>query len=305
MNIWITGSTGFIGSHIVDNLLKKGHKVTCFSNNKKAINDDISINKQLNYLDFSSKDNIKELIKGRGCPEKFIHLGWGDMTVPMSDIHLTKNVDNSKNLIEELFLAGLSTFIFVGSMNEYGSRIGALDEAMKPEGRLINYAKGKIKVSKYGFDRARYHNKIFIHTRPFYVFGPGQREGSLINDLFKSATLKVDPVLGPCNYYRDYIYVKDVAEGITRCMDIKKSMIVNLGLGSYIMVQDFVRTFWSFLEQDKNKLIFGKKGMMSDEPDQPKSYANTSKLEECTNWKPEYSIERGIKDTISVLKRNL
>jgi nucleoside-diphosphate-sugar epimerase len=302
MNIWITGSTGFIGSHLLKNLEDKGHEVTCFSNNLELLKKrGKGIN--VNYLDFSSKTDIRDYIIRLGCPQKFIHLGWGDMTVPMSKLHLTKNVEISNNLIESLLGAGIEKFIFVGSMNEYGSRTGSLSEDMEPEGRVINYAKGKLEVSEFGFKRADFYKKVFIHTRPFYVFGPGQREGSLINDLFSSYTKGKEPVLGPCNYYRDYIYVKDVAEGITRSMNIETSTKINLGMGSYIMVKDFVKTFWSMLGRDGNELKFGSKKMMKDEPDQPKSYANITKLVQLTEWKPEYTIEDGIKETISILEK--
>lgn len=304
MNIWITGSSGFIGSHLLENLLLKGYQVSCFSNNRKLLEDKGNLNQSAHYLDFSSTEDMNNKIDTYGCPEIFVHLGWGDMTIPMSDFHLSGNVDNSNKLIKNFFLRGLKKFIFVGSMNEYGSRTGPLSEKMKPEGRLIHYAKGKLKVSQYGFETAAIHNKTFIHVRPFYVYGPGQRDGSLINDVFDAFTRGTLPTLGPCNYYRDYIHVKDVAEGICRTMGLESSSKINLGIGSYIMVQDFVKTFWNILGGDSNDLIFGSKEMMKDEPDQPKSYADITNLIQLTGWKPEYSIEEGIRETISILKKN-
>ena len=73
------------------------------------------------------------------------------MTNTMSPIHLTSNVTQGKTLIETLFASGLEKFIFIGSMNEYGSRVGLLSEDMEPLGKLIDYAQAKIKVAKHGF----------------------------------------------------------------------------------------------------------------------------------------------------------
>ena len=297
-SIWLTGSRGFIGKHLVQKLDKQNFKITCISNNiqiQKKVKNDIT------FLDYSSSKKIKKYIEIYGCPDIFIHLGWGAMTSTMSPIHLTSNVTEGKTLIETLFASGLDKFIFIGSMNEYGSRVGLLSEGMEPLGKLIDYAKAKIKVANYGFQTANLSNKTFIHLRPFYVYGPGQRKGSLINELFDAFQQNRKTKLGPCDYYRDYIYVQDVVEGIIRSIDIKDSYTINLGNGSYIKVKDFVAMFWSNLGGRDDMLRFGSKAALQNEPDQPKSFADLTRLSKLTNWKPTYSLEEGIKSTIEIL----
>ena len=198
-------------------------------------------------------------------------------------------------------MTDVEKFIFIGSMNEYGSRVGLLSEDMEPLGKLIDYAQAKIKVAKHGFKMANSYNKIFIHLRPFYVYGPGQRKGSLINELFDAFQKNRKTKIGPCDYYRDYIYVQDVVEGIIRTMDIKESYSINLGNGSYIKVKDFVAIFWSNLGGANNMLKFGSKAMLKNEPDQPKSFADLTRLDKLTNWRPSYSLEEGIQSTIEAL----
>ena len=117
--------------------------------------------------------------------------------------------------------------------------------------RGLSIAKGKIKVAKYGFQRAKELNKVFIHLRPFYVFGPGQRSGSLINDVYYSFKNGSSPVIGPCEQYRDYIHVFDVAEGISLASKLDDSTIINLGSGKYIQVKEFVSRFWDCLGGDR------------------------------------------------------
>ena len=186
-------------------------------------------------------------------------------------------------------------------MNEYGSLVGRLSEEMKPKGRLINYAKGKIKVAQHGFKIADYFGKLFIHIRPFYVYGSGQRKGSLINELFEAFQNNRDTKLGPCDHFRDYIYVMDVVEGIIQSRSINNSCTINFGIGSFIKVKDFVTIFWEKLGGDMTKLKFGFQPMLKYEPDQPKSYADLTRLYELTQWKPTYSIEKGIEATIDGL----
>ena len=118
-------------------------------------------------MDYRDPEDIKKKIKSLELPDIFIHLGWGDMDKPESPAHSGENVLAGKTLISTLFNQGLRTFIFVGSMNEYGDRTGPLSENMEPQGRLTNYAKGKIEVARFGFQSANAHHKTFIHVRTF------------------------------------------------------------------------------------------------------------------------------------------
>ena len=301
--VWITGSSGFIGSHLAFQLEQAGYKLICLSNRYEFDN---SLHKSMMhpvYMDYSSEEDIIEKIANHGVPDCFIHLGWGDMSRPMSLVHLESNADNAKTLIKTLYCQGLESFVFVGSMNEYGARSGNLTEDMKPIGRLTNYAQGKIEVSNYGFGMSKMYDKTFIHIRPFYVYGPGQRQGSLINELFEAHVQHRDARLGPCQHYRDYIYVQDVVAGIMRLMKVNTSLTVNLGSGSFIKVMEYVKMFWKQLGGESNRLKFGSIPMSKDEPEQPKSWADLSLLVETIGWKPVYTMDYGIQDTINELSR--
>jgi len=155
--IWVTGSRGFIGKYLIAELRSAGYQIKCFSN---APEKDCNCH-PMNYLD---PVDIKEKVRLFGLPDIFIHLGWGDMAEPGSDKHLDENVRSGNNLIEAMFGSGLKKFIFAGSMNEYGARVGPLSEDMAPEGRLTNYAKGKIEVAQFGFKSAKARGKVFIHA---------------------------------------------------------------------------------------------------------------------------------------------
>lgn len=296
--VWVTGSRGFIGRNVVDALATAEYKLTAITNQETSVQTD-SISPFL--LDYSSRDSIKRLVGLYGCPSVFIHLGWGHMSSPMSEKHLQGNVDEAETLINTLYESGLDTFVFIGSMNEYGARVGPLSEDMEKSGRLTNYAKGKTHVANFGFKRASFFRRKFVHVRPFYVYGPGQRAGSLINELFRAYTEKTRPQLGPCEHYRDYVHVQDVAEGIVRLLKIETSCTVNIGSGRVIKVKDYVRTFWNILGGDDNELKFGVKSMSKDEPEQPRSYADLSRLFSLTGWKPTRSLEAGIQMTVNKL----
>ena len=295
--IWLTGSSGFIGKHLNRKLISSDYNLSCISNNQNL--KDECQNSDTYFLNFSSEKDIKDLIGQIGLPDVFIHLGWGGMKDSTSSVHLTNNLHDAKILIETLYLSGLEKFIFHGSVNEYGSRTGILSEDMMPLGRLTNYAKAKIKVSNYGFERSRFYKKIFIHIRLFYVFGSGQSEDSLINELFTAFSQNRDTRLSSCLHFRDFIHVSDVVEGIMRLISVNESHTVNLGSGSFISVREYVNIFWNEIGGDSDRLKFGSHNISKSEPDQYKSYADLTTIKKLTGWSPTCQLEKCIRNTVA------
>jgi len=296
LRIWVSGSRGFIGRSLVGALKATSDDIVCVTNNP-AIDDSVV------YMDWSETGNIREIINQYGAPNVFIHLGWGSVYEPQSDIHLTSNISNTKNLIKELFSFGLEKFIFLGSSSEYGSLEGPLSEDMGSRGWLTNYVKGKLEVSSFGFEMAKFFKKVFVHIRLFYAFGAGQHQGSLINQLYRSYLDKTVMKLSPCEHFRDYIYIADVVDGIRRISNINESSIVNLGSGRVIKLKDFIERFWNCLGGTPDLLHFGAHPKPEHEPEQPKCYSNLDTLTRLTNWIPSVSLEEGIKCTVEALYR--
>jgi UDP-glucose 4-epimerase len=300
--IWLTGSRGFIGSHLVSEL-EHNHGIKRISNTKHNRKFSTCNNDQPIYVNFQNENSISKAIEMLGLPDVFVHLGWGDMTNPHSEMHLGANVDQSKNLIKILYKAGLDKFVFLGSMNEYGDRVGSLYEEMGSMGEITNYAKGKIEVAKFGFEKAKEMNRKFIHVRLFYTYGPVQKEGTLIQDLYTSYKKNTDVSLGLCEHYRDYIHVSDVVKGIRLLCNVEESNTVNLGSGKSIQLKEFVSLFWKILGGNPEKLHFGVKPPKKEQP-QPYCFANLDKLIKLTGWKPSISLEEGIRMTVQELEKH-
>ena len=294
--IWVSGSRGFVGSHLVSWLRETGYAVTCVSNTSQP-------DKHVVHLDFSDSRQIQKTLDQLGAPEVFLHLGWGHVYDTQSPDHLTTNVQNGINLIDACFEGGVKRFVMIGSSSEYGERAGALSEDLTAEGELNNYIKGKIALAGYGFEAAARLSRTFLHVRLSYTFGAGQQHNSLKNQLFKSSIEGTSISLSPCEHYRDYIYVGDVAEGITRISQVQQSNIVNLGSGKVIQLKEFILQFWSHLGCDPKLLKFGAHVQPVNEPPQPHCHLDLDKLKSLTNWMPTLSIQDGIKETVAQLRR--
>ena len=292
--IWVSGSRGFIGKYLLAELKNYGYDAYGVTNNQVD-------NKDLIYLNYSSRSKIKDTIVSYGVPDTFIHLGWGSVYQPELDVHLGQNVDDAKNLTSVLFDSGLERFILLGSSSEYGSQTGKLSENMPSSGQITNYASGKLSASRFGLNLAHQLGKAFIHVKLFYTFGAGQRSTSLINQLYSHAQTGQIMNLSPCLHYRDYIYISDVIKGLILLSQINESGVVNLGKGEAIQLRDYVILFWKHLGRHMDHLNFGDHRKPQNEPEQPLCYADLSKLKLWTNWEPTVSIEEGIKKTIVAL----
>lgn len=244
---------------------------------------------------------MRRLMDKFGAPASFLHLGWGGMTTPNADIHLDKNIEVGRVLLRRLYDGGLQRFILVGSIDEYGDNTGPLREEMPALGRLTRYAEGKRILCKLGFEEAERFGRAFIHVRLTNTYGPGQRAGSLLNKLY-ALRLGDGPVdLGPCDNFRDYIYVDEAAEGLARLSAVDTSAIVNLGGGRPVLLRDFVLAFWRHLGADSARLNFGTLSRRPDEPTQPKAWVELTRLEALTGWKPALSLDQGLQQTIAEL----
>lgn len=293
--VWITGSRGFIGSYLALALSNYGYEV-------KFLTNTIGSNKEFLYADFSNRSQIKKVINGKQTPDIFIHLGWGNVYEPHHECHINQNLQEGINLIDEFYSSGVKKIVLIGSSSEYGDRQGLLKESFTPTGKVNNYVKGKIALSKYGLKYPKKKNQVFIHIRLFYTYGAGQKHNSLINQLYKNFLNGKEISLSPCEHYRDYIYVNEAAEGICKIAQTNKSGIINLGSGKVVLLKEFVKLFWKELGADSQKLLFGSHQLPELEQSQPKSYADLTILKNRTSWVPTISLQNGIEQTVKHLR---
>ena len=282
-----------MGAHVAKSLRNSGFLIKCLSNSPSREDDVL-------YTDFSDRKHIRATLMEHGVPDTFVHLGWGDVYQPHSAAHLTANLHNGINLVDEFFDNGTERFILIGSSSEYGERVGPLTEHLSPEGALNNYVKGKTALAKYGLRAADHRKRKFIHVRLFYTYGAGQKHNSLINQLFQSYLSRQAVNLSPCEQYRDYIHVSEAAEAIKRICCVDQSAILNLGGGDVIQLKEFVKLFWAQLGGPPESLMFGAHPRPAHEQCQPYAYADLKNLYRFLNWRPTLSIKEGIR--ISVLE---
>ncbi len=304
-NILVTGGAGYIGSHIVENLVKTKNKVIILDNlvtGYKRL-----INKKAKFIqgDIKKKGELIKIIKNNNI-NSIIHLA-AYLNVSEAEKNKKKyynnNVIGTKNLIEACKNSSVKNIIFSSSCAVYGNVKGAVSEYKKPNpGGYYGYTKLKgeellkkfKKKYNYNFGILRYFN--VAGASPSGKIGEIETShGHLIKNLAIQSLKKVPKVKIFGNNYetkdgtciRDYIHVTDLADihikGLGYLKKNKKSFILNCGYGKGYSVQQIVNIF-----KDIKKNVFVE--YLKRRPgDIAQVYSNTKKFKKLLNWKPKHN----------------
>lgn len=253
MKIFVTGSTGLIGSHFVRLALEKGHEVYALRrtiDSKPRVTWDkypIWITKKMDDLDMNDFKGI----------DVFVHLAAHSMIPPYDSYEncLYWNLFAPLKACSEALRADVKTFLIAGSCFEYGKTGEELDfipidAELKPTN---TYAASKA-MSSIAFKHFSTLNNIPVtYLRIFQVYGEGEAESRLWPSLRKAAFSGKDFPMTKGEQVRDFIEVSEVAkyflneaERMVNEKDIKPSYIVkNIGSGSPQSILEFSKYWWN------------------------------------------------------------
>lgn len=296
MRIFITGGTGFIGRAVVRRFQRAGYQLLVLIRRRSTATRlfDSAKNIKLVRGSLASLKAVEPIVR-RFRPAITIHLAWEgipDYGLSMS----VKNLIYGVNLMEMMGRLGCPVFVGAGSCWEYGATTGKISEKTiaKPTSPV---AAAKISTQLFGEQIAAEYGMKFIWARFFYVYGPSQKQTSLIPALIQNAKQGQAPALKNPNGGNDFIYVDDVAEAIARIAQKRSVLpagIYNIGSGRLTSVR---RIAGLVLRH------FGMANKLKSTKQQPAGfYADASKLNKATGWRPRTRLEQGIKKVVSYLR---
>ena len=271
MKIFITGGTGFIGSHFIDAAIKEGHEIIALTRDK------VNKNNSNNRINWLKKDLLKINSNDLIGVDILFNLASAGVSPKKASIkELTEtNILGSINLMQESIKANVKRTVFIGTCFEYGlsadkyKRIPS-DAPLLPTN---NYAKSKV-ASFYMLEAlCKTYKTEFLYPRLFSVYGIGQNEMNFWPSLRKAALNGSDFKMTEGKQIRDFIPVEKVVFHLISCCyrkDVIKSIpfIFNIGSGSPVSIFEFAKTQWDKFEA-KGKLI---NGAIPDRANEPKSF---------------------------------
>ena len=306
----VTGGSGFVGTHFIQELLERGANIrTSIHNNPLKIQDDrIEV---LENIDLTKFDDVMKLVEGVDivihCAGNILHPSTvaADYQVGLSHIVIMTNV------LEACYKSNVSRFLDLNSSTGYPDKPYAITEDEYFDGEPF------ISYYNYGWMR-RYRETLMEHTshlcdmhigiaRGTAVFGPHDNfdleSCHVVPALIKRCLSGEDPfvVWGSPDVVRDFLYIKDVVKGALLILENGESMKpYNVGYGSTVTIGDIVDTILKVTDKSPEVQWDNSKPTTI-----PFRACSTERIKTELGFEPDYTFEQGIRETIEWYENNL
>jgi NAD dependent epimerase/dehydratase len=313
--VLVTGAGGFIGSHLTEQLVRDGHQVRALvryngrddRGNLGDLAPDIQSAIEVERGDLKDPGAVRRAVEGR---EWVFHLG-ALIAIPYSyhnpyDVVQT-NVLGTAHILDACRASSSLTRVILTSTSEvYGTaQTVPIDERHPLQGQSP-YAATKIGADALGESYFRAFALPVTILRPFNTFGPRQSARAIIPTIISQALARPSVRLGRLDPRRDLTYVKDTVSGfiaIAGC-DAALGRAVNIGRGADISIGDLVETIGRRLgrsiavETDQERY-------RPAASEVERLLAGTALAQSLWGWKPAYSLEEGLDETITWVRDHL
>lgn len=289
MKILITGATGFIGKAFLKSFVRQGHNILILARSLSSL-------PHFERLEFIQGDlnNLGGVIPEIKAfqPEVCVHLAWEgipDYGYEMSLQNLTQGVMLFHRLVEE---CGCRKIVATGSCWEYGRSFGVCREG-DPVMTNSYFVWAKQALCNFGLMLAATRAISFVWLRFFYVYGPGQRAGSLIPSLVSELKNGQRPQVKAALNANDFVYVDDVVAAIG--LSVKRDIltgIYNVGTGRAVPVWEVCSKLEKAMGQESHFAMELKKTALGKTAD---FWADTQKSRQVLGWQASIDFEQGIR----------
>lgn len=235
VKIALTGSTGFIGRHVAESLVNRGHEVVEILRPGRQ-----AAARTRNFVEFDLGTPPRDAFERLGSPEVLVHLAWGGLPNYESVHHVESELPRHVKFLSALAGQGLSQIVIAGTCFEYGLKEGQIKET-DPVAPVTEYARAKVLLHEHllRMDSVT----AIVWARLFYPYGPGQSLQSLYGQ-FERACESGDKFfpMSPGDQLRDYLPVEDMADYLARLagLRIESQLVVNVCSGRPISIQQLV-----------------------------------------------------------------
>jgi len=311
----ITGADGFIGSHLVEDLLKDGKKVKAFvyynSFNTWGWLDTLpkEILKEIEVFtgDIRDPNGVREAMKGI---DEVYHLA-ALIAIPFSyhspDSYVDTNIKGTLNVLQAARDLDTKRLLVTSTSEVYGTaQYVPIDEKHPFQGQSP-YSATKIGADRIAESFYRSFNMPITIVRPFNTYGPRQSARAVIPTIITQLLAgKEDIKLGSVTPTRDFNYVKDTVRGFIEIAKSEKTIgeEINIATQQEISIGRLAEAMINHINPNA-KIICEEQRLRPENSEVNRLLGSNEKIKSLTNWEPKYSLETGLAETIEWLRNNL
>ena len=305
MKYAVTGGAGFIGSHLVKNLVERGNEIIVIDNLNTGKKKNVKKNlKKINFFEVDIRDfsTIEDIMKNVDGIFHEAALASVQDSFRIPDKFFDVNVKGTENIFKIGKKLGIKV-VYASSSSVYGNPISIPIKENDDKNPLNPYAKTKLENDKMAEKYAKNGLKV-IGLRYFNVFGPGQSKeyAGVIKLFLERIQQGLSPLInGDGLQVRDFVYVDDVVNANMLAMESNiDGKFFNIGTGTTISVLDLANMIIKFSGL-KLKPIH----QLALPGDVRATQADITKAKTMLKWKPTTSIQDWLKNAVLDVKNNL
>lgn len=304
--ILVTGADGFIGSHLTEMLVKRGHQVRALvmynSFNSWGWLDDSVYSDQIEVVAGDVRDPFfcQQLTKDI---DVIFHLA-ALIAIPFSytapQSYIETNVNGTLNLCQAALSNNVKRFVLTSTSEVYGTaRYVPIDEKhpLQPQSP---YSASKIAGDMLALSFFNSFNLPLVIARPFNTFGPRQSARAVIPSIIIQIANGVQELkLGDVSPTRDFNYVSDTCEGFIQLATCDDALgkVINIGSNFEVTVKETVMRIASVMNS-KITIIEDQQRIRPENSEVFRLWCDNSEINRLTGFKPQHSFDDGLRKTI-------
>ena len=305
MKILVTGADGFIGSHVVETLVKSGHEVRAFVlynsfNSWGWLDDsDKSVRESIDVFagDIRDPHGVDNAVSGQ---EVILNLA-ALIAIPYSyhspDTYVCTNINGTLNVLQAAREFGVGRVIHTSTSEVYGTaRFVPITEDHPLQGQSP-YSATKIAADQLAYSFYASFGLPVVIVRPFNTYGPRQSARAVIPSIITQiANGQRQIKLGAVSPTRDFSFVQDTVAGFIAALKSDQGMgeVVNLGSHFEISIGDTAQLIAEAMNA-KIEIIMDEVRLRPENSEVERLWADNSKAKQLFGWQPGYGGREGFK----------
>lgn len=315
MRVLVTGADGFIGSHLTELLVSKGFEVRAFAFYNSfntwgwldTLPKDVMDHVEVFTGDIRDPNGVREAMKG--C-EAVFHLA-ALIAIPFSyhspDAYVDTNIKGTLNVLQAARDLGTSRVLVTSTSEVYGTaQYVPIDEKHPYQGQSP-YSATKIGADRLAESFYRSFDLPVTIVRPFNTYGPRQSARAVIPTIITQLLAgKTEIKLGSLTPTRDFNYVKDTANGFYELFKSDKTIgqEVNIATQQEISIGQLAEELIRQINPAA-KIVCDEQRLRPEKSEVNRLLGCNEKIMRLTDWRPQYTFEQGLAETIEFFRHHL